>query len=405
MISTVLVVVAVMSLEAFAQESPPEMAALPGDNPDTSGPEDNAVGMSRALWAVESLTFQSHYPDGFEFTAQIASSAGPVARGQVIWSLAPGTQYRRPAEVDGQTGILRAVWETSASETVPPWVGITYTWQVSDSEGNTFETDPVTVEYEDHSRGWRRSESEDVIVFSEELPAEINQMTIGAMAAQRETYRAAWGGLLPYKPRAILFGSQSAWLEWQQSDIGLGSGVVGTTRREWGATVQVGGGDLTDMAYGTLPHEIAHLYQYEYVGFLAVNWFAEGNATFFELSQPYDYEAGVRQMATNGALPPLLQGTGPSIRGLNPRQGYDIGYTFFKWLADTYGLDAHRQLMANIRGGMTRNAAIEAVTGLPIEEVESRWRRWLGASSLVPTLVPTLTFQFLPSPTPFIFGK
>lgn len=354
-----------------------------------------------ATWTVADLVFESHYPDGFLFTAQISSSAGDVESGRIVWSHAPGTQRSRPLEVDANTGVLSAAWTPGVGEGVPPWVGVTYWWEVRDTAGNEFRTEPQYAEYADLSREWIRTESDDVIVFTTGLGAEANQMAMEAMAQQRETYRAAWGALLPYKPRAILFGDRAAWLEWQ---VGLG-GIysAGTTRADWGATVQVGtvAAGFRFLTHSVVPHEVAHLYQMEFVGFMPVDWFMEGNATFFEIYQGYDYLARVRQKARNGELAALFASTGPSIRGQNGRDGYDIGYSFFRWLTDTYGLDAHRVLMELMRNGIPRIVALEQVTGLTIEEIESRWRVWLGASPVVPTAAPIPTPLMFPSPTPF----
>ena len=362
--------------------------------------ESGTVPASDAIWSVDFMKFQSNYPAGFEFRARITSSAGPIVRGRVIWSHAPGTQRSRPVQVDPDTGVLTAIWEVGPGESIPPWVGITYVWDVGDSEGNSFQTEPQYAEYEDTRHDWFRTESEDIIVFSQSLPEEVNQMTMDAMAEQRETYRAAWGDLLPYKPRAILFGDREAWLEWR---VGLSNPrVIGQTSDDWGGTAQVlSGGDLVDLAYGTVPHEIAHLYQAEFTIMTPGSWLIEGNATFFELHQQYDYEASVRELAASGRLPALLDGTGPGVSGQNARRGYDIGYTFWKWLVDNYGLEGHRQLIQLLKRGMQQNEAIEAVTGLTAQEVESRWRVWLGASPTPPTLIPTPTLFFLPSPTPF----
>ena len=367
-----------------------------GDAPVIPARQD---GDSDVEWTVGELTFESRYPNGAVFTAEITSSAGPITRGRIIWTHAPGTQRSRPFEIDPETGRLVAVWEPGPGGSTPPWVGITYYWSVGDAAGNSFETEPVYVEYEDDGHEWIRTESEDIIVFSTGLPAEVNELTMAAMAEQRETYRAAWGDLLPYKPRAILFGDSEAWQEWL---VGESSArYAGLTESDWGGTVQrVTGADLHQLAYGTVLHEVAHLYQAAYTIMPAGSWFTEGNATFFELDQFYDYESSVRALAVSGQLPALLEGTGPGVSGQNARRGYDIGYTFWKWLVENYGLEGHRQLIELIDSGTRRDDAIEQVTGLSLAEVESRWRTWLGASPIPPTLIPTPTFFFLPSPTP-----
>lgn len=366
--------------------------------------ETPAASDSSVEWTVGELAFESRYPDGFVFTAEISSSAGPIVRGRVIWSLAPGMQRSAPFEINADSGQLVAEWQPSPGESTPPWLGLTYTWSVGDAAGNSFATEPRYAEYADTSRKWLRSESEDIIVFSQGLPAEVNDLTLEAMAAQRETYRAAWGDLLPYRPRAILFGDLDTWREWQVGQ--MSANIAGLTRSEWGGTVQrVTGEGVRDIAYGTVLHEIAHLYQNAFTFMPAGNWFIEGNATFFERQQYYDYEAAVRTLAAAGQLPALLEGTGPGVSGRDARRGYDIGYTFWVWLADNYGLEGHRQLITLIKDGVGRNDAIEQVTGLSVAEVERRWRVWLGASPTAPTLVPTPAFFFLPSPTPYVVGK
>jgi hypothetical protein len=369
----------------------------------TAGTAEPTQSASDVTWTVSAMTFQSNYPKGFSFSVKITSSAGPVVRGRVIWSHAPGTQRSRPITVDPTTGVITAEWNVSAGEAVPPWVGVTYYWDVGDSQGNSFQTQPQYTEYEDTGHTWTRTESEDIIVFSENLPDSINQMTIDAMAQQRETYRAAWGALLPYKPRAILFGDRAAWDEWHVG--ATDPHVIGTTSSDWGGTAQVvSQGNLTDLAYGTVPHEVAHLYQSAFTIMPAGDWFIEGDATFFELNQQYDYLAAVRQLAASGQLPPLFEGAGPAVSGQNAREGYDIGYSWWKWLVDNYGLDGHRKLIQLLDQGVPRNKAIEEVTGLPISEVESRWRVWLGASPVPPTLIPLPTAPGFPTPTPFTFG-
>jgi len=381
-----------------AQGDSPTQTPVPTTSPD-DGDTTQEV-QSEVEWTVGETTFESHYPAGFTFTTTITSSAGPLARGRVVWSHAPGTQRSRPAEIDPDTGVLTATWEATGADAVPPWVGITYYWDVTDEAGNFFNSEPGYEEYEDNSREWIRTESEDIIVVTESLPEDVGEMVVDAMEENREKYREAWGDLLPYKPRAILFGSREGWNEWQ---ITAGNpNVVGQTSDDWGGTVQVVySGDLEDLAYGTVPHEVAHLYQSAFTIMTPGSWFIEGNATFFEIHQQYNYEASVRELAASGNLPVLLQDTGPGVSGRNARRGYDIGYTFWKWLTDNYGLEGHRELIELLDSGMSRNQAIEQVTGLTIDEVESQWRVWLGASAVAPTLIPTPTLFIFPTVTPF----
>ncbi|MCB9435898.1 MAG: hypothetical protein H6673_02760 [Anaerolineales bacterium] len=363
-----------------------------------------------ATWTLKQAEFSSRYPNGFSFSINASSDQGEVVLASVIWSHTPNQLHRlETTNIEaGQPITIR--W--FADESLPPWVAVNYYWSLVDSAGNRYRTEWVLGnEYADNASSWTRKESQDVIIFLQDgLPYDTITYTLEAMEAQRETYIEAWGGPLSYKPRVILFASSRDFQEWRRDFAG--SGVIGQTAPEWGATVQVIiEDDPFDLAYGTVLHEIGHLYQFEYIGTDfgggGLNWLSEGNATLFELHQQYDYEQRVRSLAANGELPLLLQGSGPFAIAAGAdgrgRLGYDVGYTFWKWIVDTYGLSAHRTIIDGLRSGLDRDLVLEQVTGMPVNQIEQEWARWLGASSTAPTLVPTWTLPFRPSPTPFQF--
>lgn len=370
-----------------------------------------------AVWTVTDPHFESRYPDGFFFSINANSSDGEIVAATAVFSHVPGRQMRQAAVYTEDTGLWQANWKPDRS--LPPWVAVNYFWLFTDASGNTFRSQwYLDQEYADNTREWSRVEGEDLIIFIQEgLGGDVADQAIEAMAAQRETFRQAWGGLLSYKPRAILFADLETFNEWRlnftpRSDIV----VIGQTSGDWGATIQVVfGGSIVDLAWGTVLHEVAHLYQDEFLpaaGFIGgTGWWSEGQATFFELNQQYNYEARVRSLAEDGLLEPLLPGFGPNPGGSGPdnrtRYGYDVGYTFFAWLVDRYGLDGHRQVIDLLDEGYTRDDALAEVTGLTPEEIETAWRLWLGASAEAPTLIPTPTIEmrFPPTVTPHTFAN
>ncbi len=367
-----------------------------------------AVATGDAEWTIGDRTFESAYPNGFTFTVEVSSTGGDIEAATVVWSHAPRNINRRAAEYDEDTGIFTATWPGIDEASIPPWVAVNYQWRLTDTAGNTYISDWFTgEEYYINDEEWERYESDDIIVFVEgSLPDNTGQLTLDAMTAQRETYRQAWGALLSNKPRAILFGSRESWNRWRRGTEN--PNVIGQTSSEWGGIVQVvSRGGIDDLTYGTVLHEVGHLYQSEFApsGFPAGTWWIEGNATFFELYQQYDYEQRVRNVAARGELPNLLEDSGPGATGRGPdglgRFGYDVGYTFWKWIATNYGLDTHRQIIEEVGRNRPRNEVLEEVLGMPIQEIESAWRVWLGASAQAPTLIAIPTIRFPPTVTPF----
>jgi hypothetical protein len=162
-----------------------------------------------------------------------------------------------------------------------------------------------------------------------------------------------------------------------------------------------------DLAYSTVTHETEHLYQAEFLAnrrlYDVPGWFYEGDASFFEVEPSYDYVQAVRDMAANGDLPPLLVGVsdGPRIDGENPREGYDIGYSFLVWLHEIAGGPSyHAQIMQLLGQNVPFITALETATGISSDEIEREWRLWLGASEAAPTLIPTWTPFFPVIATP-----
>ncbi len=411
---TITLLFAVINLQVIAQDNPtptpsiedwylqsPTEWDLPYAVPGTT--------VGEAEWTFKDSSFTSNYPDGFSFSVKAYSSTGDITVASVIFSHTP-YQLHRIETQNIDTNLITLEWEHE--ESLPPWVAVNYYWSFIDSEGNRYRSDWILGnEYVDNTDEWTRVESDDVVILLQDgLSPYAIDLTVEAMDTQHDTFVQAWGGTLPYKPRVILFASEADFQQWRRSFFS-GPGIIGETNDEWGATVQVVSDDnLFDLAYGTVLHEVGHLYQFAYApeAFPAGSWFTEGSATLFELNQQYDYEERVRNLAITGALPLLLQGNGPLVQGVGPdglgRYGYDVGYTFWKWLVINFGLETHQELITALSTGMDRNTALEFVLGMSIDQIEYEWALWVGADSPAATLVPTWTPPpFRPTVTPFQF--
>ncbi|MCC7449783.1 MAG: hypothetical protein IT324_20350 [Anaerolineae bacterium] len=385
------VLLASIGFSALAQGEVTPKTATPLPSPANNG--------GKAQWTVKNETFKSDYPNGFEFALEATSTGGKITGASVIWRHGPeASRTRVQGKIDANGKI------TARSEelpTLPQWVDVEYWWMLNDEAGNVYETPHKHAEYADNTRKWHRAESDDVIVFWQDgLPDEVGQVTIDALQEARPMYLKNWGKLLNYKPRVILYLNHDAFEEWSPGVGTAAGGVVraGQTSQVWGGTVQVyfPSQGVEGLAYSTVLHEVAHLYQYFNGGQVGDRWIIEGNATFFEKYQDYDYLARVKQMARAGRLPTLQDG-GPTVSN---RDGYDIGYAFFVWLTQTYGDDAHLKFWTLIAKGTSTRDALQQVTGLEFVEMETTFRKWLGAANPeAPTPLPTMSFDFPPTPT------
>ena len=367
--------------------------ATPPPSPTNNG--------GNAQWTILSSSFESNFPKGFTFRLEATSTGGKIVSAAALWRHSPvSSRTRRLAQIDESGTKMVAVWEKVPGDAVPQWAGVEYWWLLQDESGNIYETPREYAEYADNTRKWSRMESDDIIVFWQEgVPDRIGPLTIAAMERQRPLYEQSWANPLGYKPRAIIYADFETWAEWSpgRGTVGGGLVVVGQTSQSWGATAQVYDPiiqPVEEVANDTVLHEVAHLYQYANGGTSGLRWFIEGNATFFELTSGPRIEQRVRRWAREGRLPSLQE------QGPGGREAYDVGYMFWVWLTETYGMEAHRRVWELIRSGRTQRAALEAISNVSFIEMETAFRTWLGAvNPEVPTPLPTLPFFLPPTPT------
>ena len=411
---TLSILFAAISVVTFAQGDPTATPIVDNWYLDTNAEWEDAryaqpgTSEGNANWVVEEPEFQSDYPRGFTFTIHAESDQADIVVASVIWSHTPNFLQREETQFIPNNGNITVVHRLR--DVLPPWVAVNYYWSFIDAEGNRWRTDWIVgEEYRPpNAQLWTRLETEDVIVVAQNgLPAEATTQTIEAMEVQHETFKQAWGGALSYTPRVILFENRYDFNEWLG---GFNTSILGITSDEWGATVQIlENGDLIDLTYGTVPHEIGHLYQFDFVGedgFPAGSWFTEGNATLFEITQMYDYEDRVRNLAETGDIPSLLDTSWrASFVGADDigRLGYDVGFTFWKWVVTNYGLEGHRAIIDQLALGVSREEAIFNALGVSLASIEYEWAIWLGADAPAPTPVPlpTIDMRFPPTMTPF----
>lgn len=409
--------------EARAQDdSTPMPGSVQEDEVEVFKYDDPArVENGEADWALNETQFVNNYPDGFIFLGNASSSGGDLVSVSILYSHTPiwEEDVRIRGDVDPDTGEMRVEVSGRDADGIPPWLPVNYRWRISDASGTVYFSEWIIgEEYSDNARNWTRFENEDAIVFIQEgLPDDIAERSLEALADTHDEYIAAFGKTLSFAPRVILFNDRAAFEEWRAFQVSSGGTyVVGQASPQWGAIVQFLTDDDPLSLANTVVHEVAHLYQYDSFEFRAPGWFIEGNATFFEFRQDYDYLGRVQGYAITNQLPRLFLDGGPAPASTGPddfgRWGYDVGYTFVLYFIETYGFEAHRALVKmmgapeNMPGYEVEEnfiAALETITGMDIERLEDEWRRWLGATQPAPTLIPspTAAMRFPATPTPF----
>ncbi|PJF43335.1 MAG: hypothetical protein CUN55_09020 [Phototrophicales bacterium] len=372
-------------------------------------------GVSQNGITIGEHTAVSQYPRGIIFRTTIETENDvAIESATVFLRYDANSGTRVSAELDPTTGEWVAhIWESGNGR--PPWTHFRYFWRVVDANGNTAETEPIAMYYSDPTREWYRVETPHVVLYwfgtTEVEPETVAQWVAEAVASTEPRRIAGFGQPLSYKPHGVLFPDDVSLAEMYGSGT-TNDNAAGFTSSDLGMTVQEFGMPsdawferqaeciylrpreerteevrLRGAVFSTIPHEIAHLYQYENGGAIGPQWWSEGQADYFTHSAGrYDFRLSeLAKLDPN--LPPLSIETSIGAQAFQAdgcyALAYDVGASFINWLLTNYGgIDTHRQIVENYTSGMTVYEAIEAATGKSFFDLENEWRAYLGFNQL-----------------------
>ncbi len=360
----------------------------------------------------ESFSTDNHFPRDLTFKATVSSRDGDITSATLVFHLRNEfssnslTRGEVTFEPDAQVE-LSYVWDTSAG-TVPGAVVIYY-WEVTDSAGNTAQSDEQVVRYEDTRFDWRIVENESVAVWQHDRPEafgeQVFEIANRAIESQRELYQAD----LDFQIRILIYNNFDEFAEWN----GVVSEFVGGQAfPNQGVTAQI------VSAYGSqeywlndvIPHEISHLYFSQvtfHLGNTPPTWLNEGLAQYNEFGSHRDALRQVERAAQDGdliSLSKLEHGFGFSNEA-RTRLAYAEAVSAVTFLVERYGNEGLANLLAAYKRGLVTSEAFPDALGVTPGEFEADWSVWLGLEPgefATPTPWPLPTFP--PSPTPVVLG-
>jgi hypothetical protein len=346
----------------------------------------------------------SHFPNDLTFRLRVRSDGGNITSAvlhlQIGWQGAtrplPLQPFTPAAEVE-----LTGVWNT-AGETIPPFIEITYYWEVSNSSGQTIRTEPATIEYVDTTHDWQRRQAEHVIVYWYGQDKDFGEAIFTA-AQESYDHVARITGVTTERPiRVVIYASQRDFCAFYAPNT-CQSWIGGQTFGDLGITVQWGS-DLDWFAYNVVPHEMAHVF-YDDMGVStwSPTWFNEGIAVYNERHDHSEERELVLAAAEAGELRPLAVMTrGGGVAEGNVGLWYAIAYSVVAYIADEYGEDTLGELISLLGNATPFDQALAQATGLDMAGLEMGWRAWLGYPiDQVPTpiVLPTMAITPFSLPT------
>ena len=128
-----------------------------------------------------------------------------------------------------------------------------------------------------------------------------------------------------------------------------------------------------------VPHEIAHILQYDLVGSAYKNmpvWLLEGTASLAELYQNPDYPRVLNKAVDKQTLVPISDYCHEFPRDASGAfLAYAESSSFVRFLYENYGVTRLTLLMQKYRDGMGCEEGFLAAINTPLPQLETRWRQ------------------------------
>lgn len=375
------------------------------------------IGSNAAAQTAPTVTFSStetinNFPTSLTFRVAVTTDQGEITAAKLrlrtsnFINLSSGTTVVDVAVTPGSTINLEYEWAI----TTVPGTPFYYTWELTDSLGNTVRSPEELVYYDDTRYDWDILENEYLAVWWHDRSTSFGEQVFDIANRAFEAQQALFGTELTFPIKIIVYNDFDEFAEWQG---GLIDFIGGQAFPNIGVTTQIveAFGSQEAWLNDVIPHEISHLYlaQVTYNPTAPVpTWLDEGVAQFNEFNDHRFTLTLVERAAANGELIPLASlhsGFGMQNSEERSRLAYAESLSAVTYLVETYGAQGLSNLLTAYKAGHATEAAFQTALGISLGEFEAGWSVWLGlepGQHVTPTPWPLPTPR--PSPTLMSFA-
>jgi hypothetical protein len=263
---------------------------------------------------------------------------------------------------------------------LPAFSPVTYSYRFVAGDGTETTTEPKSFTYLDNRYNWQKLQEDPFIIYWYE----------GDLPFAREVLDAAQAGTtevlnLLQQPEStepvqvFVYSSQDAL---QTTLISTNqSWVAGHAAPELGSAVVSlpPGVDQSLEIQRQVPHEIAHIMIYRYMGAeyqYLPSWFSEGIASLMENYNRPEYNVILEKAVRERALIPLSQlcnvfPTDPDLVQLS----YAESYSILSYIRQEYGVAGVQALIAAYDQGVGCDRGVEIALGKSLTQLERKWKQ------------------------------
>lgn len=297
-----------------------------------------------------------------------------------------------PVEVNGD--LVQWRWVMSRSGNPPPGSLLWWEWQLTDAEGNIFNTERQYRTLSDDRFDWQTVSAEEINLHWYKGDS-VGQTLLEAAVTGLDRLEQEMGIQLQDEVQLFIYGSSS---DMQDAVLYIQDWAGGIAFSEYN-TILIGvpPSIADDWGRSTVQHELAHLVIGQFgrscVGGSLPTWLSEGLAVFAEGDLQADFSDALNRSLAQDSFEPIR-----SLNGAFPTDdqaasaAYAQSYSIVAFMLDQFGQEQMQQLILTLANGAGYDRALEEVYGVNIDGLETAWRQSIGAPprSIPPTSTPIL---------------
>ena len=278
-----------------------------------------------------------------------------------------------------QNGELVYRYDLSKNQ-LRPFARTVYWFRMTLKNGQEFTSPSYWFSYDDNRFEWQTLKDTSFQVFWYGRDMSFGQEVLNTAQAGLKSARRYLPGEIPEPPLRVFVYSSSA--DFQQAlQIAGESWMVGHASPEVGTIlVSIPSGPEAALELERqVPHEIAHILQYQLTGgdySRVPTWFLEGTASLAEIYPNPDYSRVLADAAKNEALIPMNQ-----LCGAFPREAssaflaYAQSASFTRYLHSKYGTSGLQKLLQRYQDGLSCSEGPRSAFNLPFTQLETTWQQ------------------------------
>lgn len=297
---------------------------------------------------------------------------------------------RVPVALDGNRASW--TWVLSRSGNLPPGAQVNWAWQLTAVDGSQTTTDWQTVTFSDTRFNWR-TVSANGLHLSWYAGNDVGPLLLDAAVEATQRLENEMGIALQDDVQIFIYGDYDVMRE---AILFVQDWAGGVAFPEYN-TILMGVPPNQASTWGVevVPHELAHLIVGQYgrscIGGSRPTWLNEGLAVYAEGPPSTGTLADIADGVQNNSFAPLRSLNG-AFAADHSQAGiaYSQSYSVVAYLLESYGQAQMQALLRTLAEGDDYDAALTAVYGRNVDQIETEWRAAIGAPPrpIPPTATP-----------------